>query len=621
MYPSRSLVPQPVKVKAAIAELKHLGAPIKGLSMTTKRTEGAPLTAVRLENVVIEEDRVECRPGSRMAYRHASHKAIEALIPYYGVNSKIAAATNGEIRLLNDTLVKGGFTSNDWHFTAFSNLSAVQFTVMVNGKDGVWSWDGSTSSTAQTVVPVTSLSKSNPATCTVAAADIAKFKNGDIVLIKGAVGVGLINANGYHRIYKVGSPANTFTLQGVDTSAAAAAQTTGVTATDMATGMVKEDVTVPEWLPHIVPNQFDIVISHMNRLWFADKTNLSIYYLPIQQKGGEVAEFPLNAIFKRGGYVKAMFTWTVDGGVGIDDQLVIFTSNGECAIYSGFDPDSNFELAGVYRFDSPMSKNCVVNYGGELHVLVATGLVPMSTLMRAEDQKLGKYDQDVYALFTDQSRNYRSFSGWSVFIDPNTGRAICNLPNGGANRYVQGVRSMQSPAWTHWSNIYSRCWGWVNDMVYYGDDSGTVYEFDKKYLSDQSATGARRSIKIDIQMAWNSYGSSAIKQFKMILPYIITDGVPKPYVDFRVDYDYSTPLNQPDVTTAADGATWNVTGWDEDPAGDGDYWAGGVKNWNNWQGIAAIGRVGAPRIVVNVSNCTFALAGFDILYETGGVFG
>jgi hypothetical protein len=102
----------------------------------------------------------------------------------------------------------------------------------------------------------------------------------------------------------------------------------------------------------------------------------------------------------------------------------------------------------------------------------------------------------------------------------------------------------------------------------------------------------------------------------MVLPYIITDGVPKPYLDFRVDYDESLPSNWPDVTNPGGiGTAWDVAVW------DADSWAGRQKVWNNWQGVAAIGRVGAPRLVADISNCKFAIAGFDVLYETGGVFG
>ena len=41
--------------------------------------------------------------------------------------------------------------------------------------------------------------------------------------------------------------------------------------------------------------------------------------------------------------------------------------------------------------------------------------------------------------------------------------------------------------------------------------------------------------------------------------------LPKPFVDIKVDYDMTPPVNQPDVTTLADiGATWDEARWDED---------------------------------------------------------
>ena len=89
---------------------------------------------------------------------------------------------------------------------------------------------GEATGTDPAAVAVTSLSNANPAVCTVGAADIAKFQNGMAVVIAGAIGTGMTVANGTHTISSVGTPANTFRLTGVNTSAGAAPQTTGVTA-------------------------------------------------------------------------------------------------------------------------------------------------------------------------------------------------------------------------------------------------------------------------------------------------------------------------------------------------------------------------------------------------------
>ena len=518
MLPSRYAMPKPAQIKRRVASLKHISAPLKGLSLSSKLTEGDPLTATILDNWTVEENLIRSRPGIAQALVVAGGAPVETLVPFYGSPGKIAAASGGKLVTLDGTVVHSGFLSNDWGFTAFSNLASTTYTIMVNGQDGVWSWDG--------------------------------------------------------------------------------------------TSVVHEAVTAPAGKPYIVPGQFANVVSHMNRLWFADGNNLSVYYLPLQQKSGEVKELPLNAIFKRGGTIRAIASWTVDGGGGLDDQLVIFSSNGEAAIYGGTDPDTDFALTGVYRLDSPMSKHSVVNWGGELYVLISTGLVPMSKMMRAESEQLGKVsDRDVYTAFLSAA-DKRNFPGWAVLLDHSTGRMICNMPLGGKS-YRQMVRNMPGQQWSTWSSLPSRCWGWVANRLFVGSDDGKVYEMATFNLND-----AGLPIRVDVQAAWQSFGTPAEKQFKMVLPYLQSDGVPAPFIDIKVDYDQTAPTNQPDVTLGGgSGALWDTGTWNV------DGWAGSLSSWNNWSGVGRLGRVGAPRLVALVSNCTLALTGWDVLYENGSVFG
>ena len=104
------------------------------------------------------------------------------------------------------------------------------------------------------------------------------------------------------------------------------------------------------------------------------------------------------------------------------------------------------------------------------------------------------------------------------------------------------------------------------------------------------------------------------KSFKMIRLYSITDGLPRPFMDLEVDYNNVPPTNQPEVTTGpSGGAEWDLATWDVDD------WAIGSQPKQNWQGVVGLGRVGAARIRVNVSGCTFSITGVDVLYEPGGL--
>lgn len=512
---------QPLRIKRQPAAVRHISAPLKGLSLSSKLVTGDPLTATVLENWVVEENLIRARPGTRLMHQLPDATPVEQLVPYYGQPNHLAAANSGKLTMIDGTVLKTGFLSNDWSWTSFTNLGDTEYTVMVNGRDGVWSWNGGTGGTA----------------------------------------------------------------------------------------VVKEAVTAPASEAWIVPDQFNIVMAHMNRLFFADSTNLAIYYLPVQQKSGEVKMLPLNGIFKRGGSIRAMYTWTTEGGINLDDQLCIFSSNGECAIYQGVDPDSDWQLTGLFRFDSPMSKHSVVNYGGELYVLISTGLVPMSTLMRAEAEQLGQSDRNVFSLFFECTRTHRHLPGYAAFLNPSSGRLICNMPQGGSV-YKQIVRFMPNPVWATWAAVPSRCWGWLDNRLYFGTDNGRIYEMHPTLLNDNG-----QPIRVDVQAAWSNFGTPAIKQFKMILPYIQSDGTPRPFIDIKVDYDTSPPTNQPDITFADRGADWDTATWDE------ANWAASVGIHINWSGVGELGRVAAPRLVALISNAEFALTGWDVLYESGSVFG
>jgi hypothetical protein len=75
------------------------------------------------------------------------------------------------------------------------------------------------------------------------------------------------------------------------------------------------------------------------------------------------------------------------------------------------------------------------------------------------------------------------------------------------------------------------------------------------------------------------------------------------------------PSNQPDVTLSSEGAPWVTSSWDTAD------WAGALVSHNNWTGVGVLGRVGAPRFTARVLNCQLALTGFDVLYESGSIFG
>jgi len=122
-----------------------------------------------------------------------------------------------------------------------------------------------------------------------------------------------------------------------------------------------------------------------NRLFFVEKNSAEIHYLPVQSIGGALAAYPLGAVFKKGGYVNAIYTWTLDAGQGSDDHLVVISSKGEIAVFSGTDPSSaaDWRLVGVFALGVPLGRRCGIKYAGDLLINCVEGVMPLSRALQS----------------------------------------------------------------------------------------------------------------------------------------------------------------------------------------------------------------------------------------------
>jgi len=518
MMPSRlSAGGQPTMAKGKpSSQVRSIAVPLDGMDLMQDLNLKDPTACPLLDNWEIEEDRISCRDGYRLT-NHVASTPIERLIPYFAAVKKLLAASGGVIYdALTNTSLKTGFTGNDWHWTMASSLATASQLAMVNGKDGYWTYDGTT-----------------------------------------------------------------FTHQTL---------TTG-------TGLSPFD-----------PNHLAIVCNYQQRLWFADTDNLSLWYLPILNLTGQLAELPLQMIFKRSGKVAAVATWSTDAGADIANRLVVFTTNGECAVYSGVDPTdaTDFRLMGVWVFPAPMSKHSTVQIGANLHVLTADGLTSMTALIRGVPATLDEKERVISSAVKKLTIPYRLNSGWSVNLDQTRSNTICNCPLGYTNGYSQFVRHEPRGVWSTFSALPSRCFMWLDAIFYFGDDSGNVWQ-----MQDQNDNG--QPIEVDILTAWSLYGTPSLKDFKMAQVKFLTNGEVHPYLEVKTDYDTSLPENQPDISTSIPGSDWDTSDWDTSD------WAAGVTSFNLWAGSSAEGAVGAVRMRVAVKDCTFSVSSFNVVFEPGSI--
>lgn len=311
------------------------------------------------------------------------------------------------------------------------------------------------------------------------------------------------------------------------------------------------------------------------RLWFLERNTLNAWYLPTGAFGVATV-FPLGQIFRRGGYLTDVATWTVDGGAGVDDLLVFTTSEGEAAVYKGTDPSSaaTFALVGVYYIGRPVGGNyasrVLIKYGGDLLYASAEGIGELSRLLQsASVERLNYFTRNIEKYYKQAVSRSNSIAGWQLMEYPEASFVLLNAPllpdfppgtpeaETLEGPYQQLVMNTASGAWC-------RFMGW----------NGVVFEtFDRKLFLGQGSTVAQvwdgpndfgASITCYAKTAFNYFGARGQqKQWTLYRPQFQLDGAGPLTLSMGLSVDFvDTVVNSTSGGGTLASDVWDVALWD-----------------------------------------------------------
>jgi hypothetical protein len=346
------------------------------------------------------------------------------------------------------------------------------------------------------------------------------------------------------------------------------------------------------------------------RLYFVEKDSLSFWYLPVDSINGAVTEFPLGGIFKKGGYLQAMGTWTIDAGYGVDDLAVFVTSNGEVAVYKGSDPSdpNDWALIGLWNIGQTFARKCLFKFGGDLLLLTEDGLVPLSAGLQSTrlDPRVNITDKIFYAI-SQAADLYSTNFGWQMNYFAKRNMLIVNIPvTGGSEQYVM---HNITKSWARFTNLNANCWELSGDDIYFGG-VGFVGKFYDTYADD----GA--NIKAFVQQAYSYFDSRGQqKRFTLVRPILQTDnGLPTVLCGISTDFDTVDLTNQisfnPSILNTGE---WDIDKWDD------SNWGGGLVTTKIWQGVTGLGYAGSVSMNVVSQRIEFHWASTDFVMERGGI--
>ena len=584
--------------KGRTAVTASLPSPIGGWNARDSLAEMNPLDAVQMVNFFPTPTDVTLRKGYTKTSTGITG-AVLALMNYSSPSVNKMFGSNAtiiyDVSTSTATSSLTGNTDGKWIHTMLTTAGG-SFMPAVNGIDPMVVYDGTrwsrsaTTDTAETISTITRGGTGN-LTATLTTASAHNLVTGNTITVAGATPA---QFNGTFRITVTGGTTLTYVM----------ATAPSGDATVMGT------YTIDYYITGKNSNTFAYVNLFKERLYFVEKNSLSFWYLPVDSINGAVTAFPLGGIFKKGGYLQAMGTWTIDAGYGVDDLAAFVTSNGEVAIYKGSDPSDpdDWALIGIWNIGQTFARKCLFKYGGDLLLLTEDGLVPLSAGLQSTrlDPRVNITDKIFFAI-SQAADQYANNFGWQINYFAKVNMLIVNIPvTGGSEQYVM---HNITKSWARFTNINANCWELSGDDIYFGANG-----FVGKFYDTNADAGT--NITAFVQQAYSYFDSRGQqKRFTLVRPILQTDnGLPTVLCGISTDFDTVNLTSQISFNPLIlDIGEWDVDKWDD------ANWGGGLVTTKIWQGVTGLGYAGSVSLNVVSQRIEFHWASTDFVMERGGV--
>ena len=390
---------------------------------------------------------------------------------------------------------------------------------------------------------------------------------------------------------------------------------------DETNGLLRYDESTDTWaaaasITGVSAADLVFVTAWKNRLLFAERDTGNLWFLPVGYISGTAAVVRLGNRAPHGGYLVGAWSWTIDGGAGVDDFLVCVFSSGDVLIYQGDDPATAgaFNLVGTWFVGAvPKGRRIATDIGGDLLLLSLAGVVPVSKL------RSGSFGPDMYTTrkiapkFNEAATTRRDLWGWQIALSPTENALIVNMPRVG-DTYEQFAMSISTQGWSRFQGVPSLSMApWGGDL-YVGTLDGRVCKVTGD-LDDVKIDGAATYSEIDWSglSAFSDFGAPAWKQVHEIEPIMWTQGAAPGYgVEARYDFDTSTISSTPPDPATEGIATWDAATWDTDVWPGIDVPCGGIRGATGMGMRAAVAFRGR-------SNARTTLMGFRVRWTDGGI--
>lgn len=378
-------------------------------------------------------------------------------------------------------------------------------------------------------------------------------------------------------------------------------------------------VSAPAWSGPTLANLIHLN-SYRSRMYFVEKNTLKIWYGGVDAVSGALTAFDMSSLFKRGGTLSFMATWTRDSGEGMDDLAVFVSDQGEIQVYQGAYPaDPTWYRIGRFDTLEPLGRRCFATFGSELLIGTVGGVIPLSAIIAfgQEEQASKAITFKINQLISDAALNWQGNFGWQLQIYPHGNYILLNVPVSDTSGSIvswQYVVNTLTGAWCRFLGMNGPCWALFDTLLYFGTGNGKVMQAD--YGFSDGSTGSLKSngsaITGNLKTSFQDYDlPGRFKRFLNIQPFVASNGAVN--VALLMLVDYRDRALEGSISTNQSGSPWDTSPWDVTPWGDAT-----VVN-RSWFGIGAAGHVGSIRLSTMTTSNSIQVQGFNVMFEPGGM--
>jgi hypothetical protein len=348
---------------------------------------------------------------------------------------------------------------------------------------------------------------------------------------------------------------------------------------------------------------------YAERVWAGQKDSFNVWYLPVNQITGTAVQLNIASLFKLGGTLSNIVTWSADTASEIADFIAFVSTLGEVVAFSGTDPSdaNNWRRVAQFQIGRTVAKGNRGwrKLGSEAILISVDGAVPLSKAVMTNRSDMSNSVTDkIRPLINRDVLNNGARYGWVLMLHASGSKLLLNVPTSESVSSYQYVMNTQTGAWCRFTGWNAFCFEVSLDTLYYGGANVI-----KK--ADVGTSDSGDSINADVKQAFSYLGRRGQqKRVTMARAVLNLNGPINLGLDVNLDYGDSAPSSIVPISGGLGdpwGGIWSVA------------WGGASAIYRAWNSIRGVGFAIAPRLRVQARGIKLSWTVTDIVYEAGGL--